>query len=171
MKIHSDSIKNGYFGDQFGHRGSQFLKDKKPSRSFHIAWDDLPLGVKTIAIVFIDYDAIPVCGFPWIHWAVANIDPKLGELPENASLEMDLLEGTTSWSSPIISEEWKLSFEDANGFGGCAPPDKEHLYTINVYALDTTLNLKRGFYLNEMLNLMNGHILDEATLQGIYKTL
>ncbi len=170
MKVFSTGILNGYFDDRFGHRGEQFLKNIKPSRSFQLGWSDLPAGTKTLAVIFIDYDAIPVCGFPWIHWTVANIDPALGELSENASVEKNLLEGVTSWSSPIIPADFKLSREDDAGFGGCAPPDKAHEYSVDVYALDTTLNLKRGFYMNDLLKAMQGHILDKATVVGLYKT-
>ena len=170
MKLRSNSINNGYFDDQFGHRGSQFLKDKKPSRSFHLAWEDVPQGSESLALVFIDHDAIPVCGFSWIHWTVANIDPALGELPENASIDMDLLEGVTSWNSGILPEAWYLDKEDATGFGGCAPPDQTHQYTIEVYALDTKLDLEQGFFLNELLKKMEGHILAKASLHGLYKT-
>ena len=170
MKIHSNNIIAGYFEDKIGHRGTHFVKDEKmPNYSFHLAWSDLPKNTKTIAIVFVDDDAIPVCGFSWIHWAVANIDASLGELPENASVEQDLLEGVTSWNSGILPKEWWLDHEDATGFGGCAPPDKEHRYTIDVYALDAKLNLKRGFYLNEMLKAMEPHVLDKATLHALYK--
>ena len=170
MKIYSNNIKNGYLDPAFGKHGSQFLQGKKPSRSFHLAWDELPKGTKSLAIIFDDEDAIEVCGFNWIHWTVANIDPNLKQLPENASEELDLLQGVTSWSSPIIPKEWQIDkTQDAN-FGGCAPPDKEHRYGITLYALDKTLNLVKGFYKNELVWAMQGHILASQTLYFKYKS-
>lgn len=170
MKIQSTSIVNDYFKDAIGHRGANFLKGVKPNYSFHLSWEDLPPNTVSLALIFVDHDAIPVCGFTWIHWTVANIDPALKELPENASVNLDLLEGVTSWSSGIIPKEWRLSKEEDAGFGGCAPPDKEHLYTIELYALDKKLALPRGFMMNELLKAMKGHVLDKATLEAWYKT-
>lgn len=170
MEIFSHSIENGYLKDAMGHRGTQFVKDKMPNRSFHLGWKHLPEQTKSLALLFIDHDAIPVCGFSWIHWTVANIDPTLGELPENASVDMHLLEGVNSWGGAIVPPEWKLDREDATGYGGCAPPDKEHCYTIKLFALDNSLQLSRGFYLNDMINQMQGHILDHAKLRVLYKT-
>jgi Raf kinase inhibitor-like YbhB/YbcL family protein len=169
MKITSNSIVNGYFKKEIGKHGLAFVKGIKPSYSFHLAWQDLPVDTVSLALVFVDHDAIPVCGFAWIHWTVANIDPSLNELPENASVDMNLLEGVTSWSSGIIPEDWRLSAADATGFGGCAPPDKDHLYTIELYALNKQLTLTRGFPMNELLKAMNGHVLDSCRLEAIYK--
>ncbi len=168
MKISSKNIVNGYLDDAFGHRGTQF-KDNKPSRSLQLSWSDLPPNTVSLAIFFDDMDAIPVCGFSWIHWTVANIDPTLGELPENASLDMPLLEGVSSWAAPFVPAEWKLTSEQATGFGGCAPPDKAHLYTLRMYALDKRLDLQRSFFANEMFHAMTGHILAEARLDFWYK--
>lgn len=170
VDVFSNSILNGYLKDAMGHRGEQFIKNKMPSRSFHLGWKQLPEETESLALLFIDHDAIPVCGFSWIHWTVANIDPALGELPENASVDMYLLEGVNSWASGLLPTEWKLDKEDAIGYGGCAPPDKEHCYTVKLFALDNKLNLSRGFYLNEMINQMEGHILAHAKLQFLYKT-
>lgn len=170
MKINSTSIVNGYFKDDVGHRGSSFLKGKKPNYSFQLSWEDLPKNTLSLALIFMDHDAIPVCGFSWIHWTVANIDPALKELPENASVDLNLLEGVTSWSSGIIPEEWRLSKEEDAGFGGCAPPDQEHLYTVEVYALDKKLALSRGFMMNDLLKAMKGHVLEKCVLEAMYKT-
>jgi len=170
MKIKSNSIINGYFKDDIGHHGSNFLKGIKPNYSFHLAWEDLPKDTVSLVLTFVDYDAIPVCGFTWIHWTVANIDPLLNELPENASVNLNLLEGVTSWNSGIIPEDWRLDKEDATGFGGCAPPDQEHLYTIKLYALDKKLSLTRGFFMNDLRKAMKGHILEKSTLEALYKT-
>ena len=49
------------------------------------------------------------------------------------------------------------------------PPDKPHIYELHVYALDKLLDLKRGFLLNELYREMDGHILAEHTLKGIYE--
>jgi hypothetical protein len=164
MKLHSKNVINGYLEDKFGYRD-----DQKPNRSFHLTWSDLPKDAKTLALIFVDYDAIPVCGFPWIHWACANIDPKLNELPENASAEMNLLQGVNSRISPFLQGNKKISKEDAIGFAGCAPPDKTHTYTLYVYALDTKLNLAKGFYANELIKAIEGHILAQTKLEMMYK--
>ena len=168
MKITSKNIINEQLDNAFGHHGTQFV-GSMPTRSFQISWSDLPKETVSLAIFFDDLDAIPVCGFSWIHWVVANIDPAWGELPENASLAMNLLEGVNSWAAPIIPADWKLSPEQAAHFGGCAPPDKAHRYTLKMYALDKKLDLKRGFLANALYHAMEGHILAEATLKFWYK--
>ncbi|PWX29049.1 YbhB/YbcL family Raf kinase inhibitor-like protein, partial [Clostridium perfringens] len=48
------------------------------------------------------------------------------------------------------------------------PPDKPHTYELHVFALDTLLDLKSGFNMNELYSKMNGHILEEYTLKGLY---
>ncbi len=171
MKIWSHNIKNNVLEDSFGHRGTEFLKTK-PCRSFHVAWEGAPDKTKSLALIFLDYEAIPVCGFPWIHWTVANIHPGQngsGALHENMSMEKKLLEGVTSWNSGLLPKEWYLDKEDASGYGGCAPPDKAHLYSIDLYALDTALDLQRGFFMNELTSQMKGHILAHATMDFWYK--
>jgi Raf kinase inhibitor-like YbhB/YbcL family protein len=169
MKIYSKNIINAYLEDAFGKNGTEFIEAKKPSRSFHLAWEGLPVDTKSLALIFTDEDAIPVCGFSWIHWTVCDIDPALGALPENASQEMDLIQGVTSWSSGIISQEWQLSIDADANYGGCAPPDKDHRYTLEVYALDKKLHLKPGFYKNELVWAMEGHILEKAKLYFRYR--
>lgn len=49
-----------------------------------------------------------------------------------------------------------------------APPDKAHTYETHVYALDTTVDLENGFFMNELYHAMDGHILAEYTLKGTY---
>lgn len=170
MNIYSKNIINGYLEDRFGKHETQILTSKEYNPSFHLAWSDLPKDTESMALIFLDYDAIPVCGFPWIHWTIANIDPTFFELPENASVEMNLLEGVNSCYSGLLHEKHKLNKEDATGFCGCAPPDQAHRYTIYMYALNKNLHLSRGFYANELLKAMDGCILDQATLHCMYKS-
>ncbi len=53
--------------------------------------------------------------------------------------------------------------------GGMTPPDKPHIYELHVYALDKMLDLEPGFLLNELYHQMDGHILEQYTLKGIYE--
>ena len=50
------------------------------------------------------------------------------------------------------------------GYTGPMPPDKTHYYTLTVYALDTKIDLKEGYWLNDFLREMEGHIIDSATI-------
>lgn len=48
------------------------------------------------------------------------------------------------------------------------PPDQAHTYELHIFALDIVLDLSAGFYLNELYHKMDGHILEEYTLKGVY---
>ena len=50
-----------------------------------------------------------------------------------------------------------------------APPNNEHTYELTVYALSDELDLKNGFYANELFHAMDGEILGQATITGTYK--
>ena len=44
----------------------------------------------------------------------------------------------------------------AKGYIGPQPPTTVHHYTLTVYALDSELDLKEGFWLNELLHASEG---------------
>ena len=162
MKITTSAIQNGYFLDKYGKRGEQKYMGY-PSLSIPFEILDAPKETKCFAVVLDDKDAVEVCGFTWIHWLIANL--KTTSLEENASkTRNDHLEGVTSEHCAMT----KISIEDATGYAGMAPPDKPHRYDLCVYALDCELELEKGFTYNKLWYAMQGHILDTATVTGIY---
>lgn len=56
-----------------------------------------------------------------------------------------------------------------DGYLGPYPPDKDHVYTLTVYALDEDLPLNEGFYLNELLHASEGHIVAKAQIDLVGK--
>lgn len=168
MNLDSLGIINGHIDARFGKFADDSDKlQNVPTRSLPISWGDLPKNTQSLALVMQDYDAIPVCGFSWIHWLVANIDPELKGLPENASrTDATLAQGINSLSSKKICGE--LPETVTHYYSGPRPPDKDHEYEIKLYALDTKLNLEPGFRLNELMKAMRGHILDSAVIYGTY---
>ncbi|MDD2656764.1 MAG: YbhB/YbcL family Raf kinase inhibitor-like protein [Patescibacteria group bacterium] len=170
MKVFSSGIDGqGHIAERFGKYASENDKiDNTPVRSLPISWQDLPEGTKSLALIMQDYDAIPVCGFSWIHWLVANIDPNKNKLVENASREDNsLLQGHNSLVSRFLD---RGNMDKVNSFyAGPQPPDKDHEYEIIVYALDTKLDLKPDFKMNELLKDMRGHVLASEIIRGIYK--
>lgn len=176
MEVFSKNIVNGYVGDEFGKNS----KDPKSYlngqvvRSIHVGWKNLPKETKTLAIFCIDFDSIPVCGFPFIHWSVANIDPSWNELKENASLELrdKLIQGQNSTCSRFFSNDKKMKISpDTALFAGCGPPDKDHTYSLSVFALNKSLNLKNGFFANELLKQLVGNVIDKGILNFSYRKI
>lgn len=165
MKLFSSGIVNGIIEEKYGARGSQMNENGIPTLSLPLQIIDAPANAKSFAFVLEDKDAIPVSnGFVWIHWVAANITHK--ELLENASQEdQNFLQGLNSWTSIQGGEQSK---ELSSFYGGMCPPDKTHMYEWHVFALDTLLDLKDGFYMNEMFHAMRGHVLDDAVLYGTY---
>lgn len=163
MRIESKGIKDGKISDRFGAKGEQFTPGGMPSYSLPIEILDPPKGTAAFALIFDDHDAVPVCGFTWIHWLVADI--KRTVLEENESVTAkDLIQGVNSFHSCASD----LSEEEASAYGGPAPPNGEHTYTLKVFALDKELGLKNGFLLNDLMKAMDGHVITHAKIKGTY---
>ena len=162
MKIKSPGIEDGRFLDRYGSKGDVTVNGM-PGLSIPFSIKDAPANTKSFAAVLDDYDAIPVCGFNWIHWTLCNLHRDTVSEGESHN-DPDFVEGCNSWHS--IADE--LSVEEATGYGGMAPPNCEHRYTLKVFALDCDLDLERGFMLNDLIFAMEGHVLDFAVLTGTY---
>lgn len=156
-------LENGKLADKYGkYAPPQHILEENPTLSFPIHIADVPANAKTLALTFLDWDSIPVCGFCWIHWSACNIAAHTQLIPENASLNaaISMVQGRNSDWSPFVggSDDPRIYCR----YAGPCPPDKDHRYTLTMYALDTELNLTEGFYLNELLKAMEGHILASA---------
>ena len=166
MNVISSGIINGRIGAQYGKRGTQFNENDIPTYSLPFKVQNAPEGTVSFAIVLEDKDAYPVTGgFVWIHWLAANITRF--EIKDNESqTATDFIQGRNSWTSIQGGEQ---SAERSSYYGGMTPPDQPHTYELHVYALDKMLDLKTGFLLNELFHAMEGHILEQYTLKGIYE--
>lgn len=114
-------------------------------------WSDAPQGTQSFALIMDDPDAP---AGTWVHWVLFNLPTDRHDLPEKATPPKGSLEGKNSWG--------RL------GYGGPCPPGGTHRYFFKLYALDTTLNLAGGASKEQLLKAMQGHILAQAELMGVY---
>ena len=159
LTVLSRGISQNLFLDKYGKRGKTDQKGM-PVLSIPIEIKRAPKGTKTFALLLEDPDAIPVAGFSWTHWLVANLKKSVLKEGASRSANTDFIEGTNSWG--------------AVGYGGMAPPNAPHTYLLRVYALKTELPLKPGFSLAEFNDALAkaqeaGNILGRYTLAGVYQ--
>ena len=158
MRTNMD-LDHGYLPDAYGKYAAQEDKyDWGCRRSFPFVIEDLPPFTESIAIFFIDWDSVPVCGFPWIHWCAyvnGQFEDSL-EIPDDISriAPSHLVQG---YNSAQHSEP-----ERGVGYVGPCPPNCDHKYTLQVYALDEELLLEGPFWANELLDACRGHVIEEA---------
>jgi len=124
---------------------------KNKNLSIPLKISEIPEGTKSLALIMDDPDAMGAVGKVWVHWVLWNISPNTKEITEN--------------SIPENSIEGKTDFDEI-GYGGPAPPDKEHTYIFKLYALDIFLDLKQGSTKVEVEESMKKHILNETRLEG-----
>ncbi|MEA4890639.1 MAG: YbhB/YbcL family Raf kinase inhibitor-like protein [Clostridiaceae bacterium] len=163
MKVTSTGIVHGVIADIYGKRGRQFDRQGMPTCSLPLRIEDAPAGTVSFALFLEDKDAVPVCGFSWIHWIAADIT-RTELLANESQTATDFVQGTNSNSGKLGRQD-RLA---VSCYGGMSPPDAPHIYELHVYALDTLLHLKKGFYMNELFRAMQGHILAQADIQGSY---
>jgi Raf kinase inhibitor-like YbhB/YbcL family protein len=108
---------------------------------------------KSLVLIMDDPDAMGAVGKIWVHWIIWNIDPNTTEIREN--------------SIPPGSIEGQNDFGEI-GYGGPAPPDKEHTYVFKLYAINTKLNLKEGSTKDQIEKSIQNHIVMESRLEGKY---
>jgi len=110
-----------------------------------------PENTSSLALIMDDPDAMGAVGKVWVHWVLWNIDPSTVELEEN-SIPKDCLEGETDFGEI--------------GYGGPAPPDKEHTYIFKLYALDQKLDVDKDSTKKQIEEAMKNHIIAETRLEG-----
>ena len=113
----------------------------------------VPQNTKSLVLIVDDPDAMGPAGKIWVHWIIWNIESTTIEIKEN--------------SIPNGAIEGKNDFGEI-GYGGPAPPDKEHIYIFKLYALDNKLNLNEGSTKSDIEKSIKNHILAEARLTGRY---
>ena len=133
-------------------RHSQEAEDLSPA----LAWDGLPEGTKSVAVICHDPDAPLVqkgC-YGFVHWVLYNLPASLSSLEESTE------EGTRG-----INDAGNL------GFNGPMPPEGHgvHRYYFWVLALDTETNLPEGLGMNELLSEVEPHLLGMNRLVGSYQ--
>ncbi|MCV0393613.1 MAG: YbhB/YbcL family Raf kinase inhibitor-like protein [Nitrosopumilus sp.] len=146
LTLESDAFQNGeVIPKKFGYKHGNHNPPLKIK--------GVPDNTLSLALIMDDPDAMGAVGKVWVHWVLWNIEPNSLEIQEN--------------STPKNSIEGKTDFGEI-GYGGPAPPDKEHTYIFKLYALDTKLDLKEGSTKKELENSMKNHIIAETKLEGRY---
>jgi Raf kinase inhibitor-like YbhB/YbcL family protein len=120
-----------------------------------LQWSDPPQGTQSLALICDDPDA-PIG--TWVHWVLFNLPAEARSLVE---------------AVPPDAERPDGSRHGENGwgrldYGGPCPPSGTHRYVFKLYALDTMLDLEAGASKKQVLQAMEGHILTETELMGVY---
>ena len=112
---------------------------------------DVPKVAQSLVLICDDQDA-PMGNF--VHWLLINIDPKTEEIQERV-----LPKGAVE-----CQNDFGKTF-----YGGPCPPNGEHRYYFKMYALTKKLDLDRNSTKADVLNAMEGFVVSDASLLGVYK--
>ncbi|MFC6275121.1 YbhB/YbcL family Raf kinase inhibitor-like protein [Levilactobacillus tangyuanensis] len=163
MRLEVPTVQ-GYLADEYSkHATGAAVYKGQPVQSFPISLSDVPADTQSLALYVIDFDAVPVSGFPWIHWVAANFPGDTREIPADVSRTNALphTHGRNSNGGHLVGNTDPAITQN---YTGPFPPNEDHDYELVVYALDTQLALADGFWLNDLRHQINGHVLDQATL-------
>lgn len=112
---------------------------------------EVPADTQSFVLFMEDPDLPPQAPVPvWDHWILFNLSSTLTSIPENWIVEGVRGKGTRG----------ELMY------GGPRPPDREHRYFFRLFALDGQLSLQEGATKEEILEAMEGHVLEKVELMG-----
>ncbi len=118
-----------------------------------------PGGTRSYAVVCDDPDA-PVG--TWVHWVMWNWPADTAEIPERLPKSDTLPNGARQGLC------WGVEQFSRVGYFGPCPPSGTHRYVFKAYALDAPLILPERSTVSDLRAAMNGHVLAEAKLTGLY---
>lgn len=153
MSLHSNAFEAG------GKIPAMYTCDGK-NISPPLSWSDVPAASKSLVLIVDDPDA-PDPAAPqrtWVHWVLYNIPVQCSGLTQGIHAQ-ELPDGTRQGSN-----DWQRS-----GYGGPCPPIGRHRYFHKLYALDVSLPDLGVASKAQLLKLMQGHIIAEAELIGLYQ--
>ncbi len=123
-----------------------------------LEFSGVPSNAASLVLIVDDPDA-PDPAAPkmtWVHWLLYN-------LPADTS---GLAEGVTTLPQGTLSG---ISDFKRTRYGGPCPPIGEHRYMFKLYALDTLLPDLGRPDKEALLRAMDGHIIEQALLIGLYQ--
>jgi len=164
----------------------------------HLAWSGAPSGTRSFAIVCMDPDVpaeaddvnqegktlpadMPRVDF--CHWAIVDVPTEITELATGECCEGVTPKGKQDPPGPDGARQGLNDYTNfmagdpdmaGNYFGydGPCPPwndERLHHYVFTVYALDTDkLELPESFTGHDVVEAIEGHIIDQASLTGTY---
>lgn len=198
MKIHSDSFEHRQsIPAEFAMGARDGAGGFGGNRNPHLAWEDVPAGTRSFALLCIDTDAptdgalVADSGTPipvehprgdFVHWVVAGIPADVREIPAGSCSDGVTVQGKgdgmdaggrrgvndyTDWFAGNAAMGGQYF-----GYDGPYPPAHDlrvHRYFFRLFALDAdALALPDAFTAGDVLKAMHGHVLAEAATYGTY---
>ena len=144
MRIVSSAFEdNGYIPIKYSKQGGNI--------SPPLEFIDVSAGVKSLALVCHDPDA-PVSG-GFTHWLVWGFKPEPSEILEN-ELPSGVVQGLNDWGT--------------HNWDGPQPPNGTHRYIFYLYAIDINLDLSSEAKRPDLLQAIDGHVIDTSILTGVF---
>lgn len=122
-----------------------------------LVFSGVPEGAKSLVLIMDDPD-VPKVLRPngvYDHWVLFNIPRTTIGIAEDGSVGMAgaNTSGRNAYAAPCPPSQYEPS---------------EHRYIFTLYALDSELPLRAGASKQQVLDAMQGHILEQAQLIGLY---
>lgn len=121
-----------------------------------LSWLVPPEATRSLVLIVADPDAP---AGTWVHWVLYDIPPALMSLPEGLPKDEVI---------PEIGTQGVNDFGELGYGGPCPPGGNPHRYFFKLYALDTMLNMEPGATAAEVETAMQGYVLEEGQLVGLY---
>lgn len=121
-----------------------------------LSWSGAPEGTQSFALIMDDPDAP---GGDFTHWIIFNISADTSTL----------VAAIATAPLAVIIWQGENDFGSIGYRGPCPPSGQTHHYRFTVYALDTTLELEAGATRAQLLDAMEGHVLAQGELVGVYQ--
>ena len=196
MRIWSDSFKpRGPIPAEFAMGQTDgFARNRNP----HLAWEDVPAGTRSFALLCIDTDAPTVPETvgrsdleisveqpraEFVHWAMVDMPTDLRVIAAGSCSDGVTAHGKQHPPGPAGARQGRNDYTgwfagdpdmagDYLGYDGPYPPFNDlhvHRYFVRLFALDApSLALAEGFTAADVFHAMHGHVLAEAAVHGTY---
>lgn len=124
-----------------------------------LSWTEAPDNTKSFLLFLHDPDAPHSAGF--VHWVVYIHNPEISALQPGFV------------PTPTVPIAFGLNGMNKNAYFGPCAPNKTglHRYVFTLYALNTQLKLNKiaKLHQSDLINLLPGKVLDQATFTGFYR--
>ncbi len=201
MRIHSDSFAHGQrLSAQFaaGQLNPDGSVGQAPNRNPHLAWDEVPAGTRSFALLCLDPDAPTVADMvgqagveipvaqprgDFGHWAMVDVPADVRVIAAGSCSDGVVPHGKAKPPGPAGARQGLNDYTgwfagdaamagDWCGYDGPFPPPNDlrlHRYFFRVFALDCDrLELSDSFTASDVLRAMHGHLLAEAATYATY---